>query len=163
MIHYLQRYWSFACNQKYGQHLVFEKAITKNTISQKQTLVFSFVGGVCGFLIFVMSGLFDQGNILQYFKGITISLYIYLIFTYVAGIILFRYVINHPDEMSGVTHIKRSLVPLIEITAILPIAAVLMALSIFVPDPFIIGSVIVFDFLCICSIVKFLTIRERKS
>jgi len=150
---FLARHSQKLYQEKYGKHLIFEQ---QTVISTAQKILFLLlgvgVGAVWGCLYVA-----NPEVALSFFGGITVAWFAYLIGIHLARITVFRYVIQHPDAISGVTHFKRRLVNLIGYAITLPPTVLLLVIALFAGTPFIWGAAAMFTFISLLQFFMVIT------
>lgn len=137
LMSYLGRYTAQLYQQKYGQHLVFER-----TSSAQGYLKWMIIFGIFCITAMLAFAYYAQELAASVLWGLAWSLPAYQLGVQIARYSLFQYVIKHPSEISGVTHFKPRLVHMIGFCVTLQPTILLLIMALFSGDLFIVGAAV---------------------
>lgn len=149
-------YFNLVLHQKkYAHHVAFEQP----TKLQKKILEHPFICFLC-VLLFVtlyswVLASFLKGNAQQFCFGGLISLFSLSFGNALAGILIFRYTIKHPEKISGQTIFKdKQFLALHQLLPLMPCLALLISLFILHQSAFFLGGLLAVTIMSLGSILR---------
>ena len=128
------------CKQKYGLHLIFNPSeCTKNTLNIIRWClrIFWFVlGGVA------VCAVIESHNSVRYefFKGFWACMVMYLLSRSLGSIVIFKHVIDYPNDIEGMVYLKGKLVQKIALLIPLIMLSYSAMITFFMPTLFMFGA-----------------------